>query len=80
MKVRQLQETLAKIDPEIAVVCYNKDKRLLTTGRGTILFDILAVTITEAQRCRLDDGTPYLVYEKGPASAPTAIVEVTSDF
>ena len=80
MKVRELQEQLRKLNPELDVVCYSKDERLLVEGRGIVLFDILAVSTAEAERLRLDDGTPYLTFDRSPTSAVIATLEVTSDF
>jgi len=80
MKVRELQEQLSKLDPELDVVCYSEDERLLVKGRDFILFDILAVSTAEAERLRLNDGTPYLTFDTGPASAAIATLEITSDF
>jgi len=80
MKVRELQERLSKLDPELDVLCYSEDEKLLVEGRGFILLDILAVSTTEAERLRLDDGTPYLKFKKGPASETIATLEITSDF
>lgn len=80
MKVRELQEHLSKLDPKLDVVCYSEDERLLVEGRGFILFDVLAVSRADAVRLRLDDGTPYLKFDRGPASVGVATVEVTSDF
>jgi len=80
MKIRELQEQLSKLDPELDVVCYSEDKRLLAEGRGFILFDVLAVSTADVERLRLDDGTPYLTFDRGPASAVIATLEVTSDF
>ena len=80
MKIRELQEQLSKLDPELDVVCYSEDKRLLAEGRGFILFDVLAVSTADVERLRLDDGTPYLTFDRGPASAAIATIEVTSDF
>ena len=80
MKVRELQEQLNKLDPELDVVCYSEDERLLVEGRGFIPLDVLAVSTAEAERLRLDDGTPYLKFEKGPASATIATLEITSNF
>jgi hypothetical protein len=37
MKVRELQEHLSKLDPEIDVVCYSEDERLLVEKRGFVL-------------------------------------------
>jgi hypothetical protein len=80
MKVRELQEHLSKLDPELDVLCYSEDEKLLTEKRGFILFDILAVNTSEAERLRLEDGTPYLKFERGPNSVAMATLEVTSDF
>ena len=80
MKVRELQKQLSKLDPELDVVCYSEDERLLVKGRGFILFDVLAVGTAEAERLRLDDRTPYLKFERGSASATFATLEITSDF
>lgn len=80
MKVRELQEHLSKFDPELDAVCCSEDKRFLVEKRGFILFDILAVSAVDAERLRLADGTPYLKFEREPASASMATLEVTSDF
>ena len=57
MKVKELQEQLHTFDPELDVVCYSEDKSLSTEGRGFILFDLLDVRTTNAERLRLGDGT-----------------------
>ena len=80
MKVRELQEQLSRLDPELDVVCYSEDEKLLVDRRGFILFDVLAVSTAKAERLRLDDGTPYLTFDSGPASEAIATLEVTSDF
>ena len=48
--------------------------------KGFILLDIFAVNRVYAERLRLEDGTPYLKFERGPASVVMATLEVTSDF
>ncbi len=80
MKVRELQEKLGKLDPEIEVICYSEDEKFLVEGRGFILFDIFAVNIAEAERLRLDDGIPYLKFGRSPAATAIATLGVTSDF
>ncbi len=80
MKVRELQKHLSKFDPELDVVCYSEDERLLVEGRGFILFDVSDVSTAEAEWLRLDDGTPYLKFHKGPTSTAIGILEITSDF
>lgn len=79
MKIRELQEQLGKLDPELKVLCYSEDEKLLSEGRGFILFDVSAVSTTEAEMLRLDDGTPYLKFGKGPTSVTIATLEITSD-
>ena len=80
MKVRELQEELNKLDPELEVLCCSEDQRLLAEGRGFILFDVSAVNTAEAETFRLDDETPYLKLGKVPGATAVATLEVTSDF
>lgn len=80
MKVRELQEKLSKLDPEMEVVCYSEDEKLLVEDRGFILFDVFAVNTAEAERLRLDDGTPYLKFGKTSSATTIATLEVTADF
>lgn len=79
MKVRKLQEELGKLDPDVEVVCYSEDEKLLVEGRGLIVLDILAVNTVKGEQLRLDDGTPYLKFGTD-AGATIATLEVTSDF
>lgn len=55
MKVRKLQEQLSKLNPELDVVCYSEDEKLLAKGQGLIVFNIVAIDTKEAERIRLDD-------------------------
>ena len=61
-------------------MCYSEDERLLVEGQGFILFNILTISTAEAERLRLENETPYLKFERGPASATIATLEITSDF
>jgi hypothetical protein len=74
MKVRELQEQLSKLDPELDVVGYSEDEKLLVEGRGIILFDVVAVSTAEVQRLPFYDGTPYLTFDRGSALAAIAIL------
>jgi hypothetical protein len=80
MKVRELHEHLSKLDPQLDVVCYSEDEKLSVKGRGFILLDVLAVDTIQAERLRLDDGTPYLKFGKSPTASAIATLEVTTDF
>jgi len=65
---------------ELEIVCYSEDEKLLTQGRGFILFDITAVEATEAKQLRLNDGAPYLKFGKSSAVSAIATLEITTDF
>ena len=80
MKVRELQQQLNKLDPDLEVFCYSEDEILQSKGRMLSLFDIAAVSTTQAEMVRLEDNTPYLKLEKGPDSKNLAILEITLDF
>lgn len=80
MKVKELQERLRKLDPEFELVCYSEDEHLLAERRRFVIFDVLAVEKAEAERVRLDDGTPYLKFGKGPAAETVAYLQITTDF
>jgi hypothetical protein len=80
MKVRELQEKLSKLDPNLEVICYTEDESLLPKNEAFRLLDILEVSTTNAERVRLDDSTPYLKLGKGPDTSEIALLEVTADF
>jgi len=80
MKIRELQKQLNKLDQELDILCYCEDESLLDEGHSFILFDISAISKVEAKRFRLEDGVPYLKFERGPESATIATLEITSDF
>lgn len=79
MKVRDVQERIAKLDPDLELVCYTEDDDLVG-NRGQLLFEILDIRAIQAERSRLADGKPALKFNGGPASEALAIMEMTSDF
>ena len=80
MRVRELQKQLSELDPELEVLCYSEDEKLLVEGRGFVLFDILSIGKTDGERLRLDDGTPYLKLHESPQSVAFGMLDITSDF
>lgn len=80
MKIRELQERLSGLDPELEVVCYSEDEKLLAEGRGLLVLEIVDIGRADAEQLRLEDDTPYLRFGKGPGSAAVATIELTSDF
>jgi hypothetical protein len=79
VKVRELQQQLSKLDPDLEVVCYCEDEALLRDNRAFVLLDISVANATRAVRSRLDDGTPYLTFDNEKGN-PIATLEVTSQF
>jgi hypothetical protein len=80
MKVRELQQRLSKLDPELDALCYTEDAQFVAAAAHFTLLEIEDVTITHGERMRLDDGTPYLKLGKGPNSVDLATLVVTADF
>lgn len=79
MKVKELQKSLAALDPDSEVLCYCEDEKFLAKDQGFVVFEISSVSQNKATRTRLDDGTPYLKTGEDPAAEKLAILEVTSD-
>jgi hypothetical protein len=80
MKVRELQQQLNKLDPDLEVLCYSEDEILQSKGQVFRIFNIEAVDATHAERVRLQDNTPSLKLGKGPNSEVLATLEITLDF
>jgi hypothetical protein len=80
MKVRDLIDKLKSFDPDTDVVCYSEDEGLKSDEGPIQLFEIMAVSDTEAEKCRLDSGRPWLKFEKSEISSKITLLEVTSDF
>jgi hypothetical protein len=80
MKVRELQNKLSTLSPDLEVFCYTEDSSLVANNRKFLLFDIEAITITQGERIRTEDGIPYLKLGKELSSEALVILEVTSDF
>jgi hypothetical protein len=80
MKVRELQQELGKLDPELTVLCYTEDEKLLAAGTLLRLMDIERVETTVGEQVRLADGTPSLKLGKSSASVTLATLIVMADF
>lgn len=80
MKVRELQEELSKLNPESEIICYSEDERFADDKRGFLLLDISAVGEIQAEKIRLDDGTPYLKFSNEHPAVEIGVLNVTVDF
>ncbi len=80
MKIGQLIDKLKKLDPEMAILCYTEDQDFLAKNHLFRLFEIDSVDVSDAERCRTDDGVPTLKLGKSPDSEKLAVLNVTADF
>jgi hypothetical protein len=80
MKVRELQQQLNKLDPELTILCCTEDAKLLSAATPFRLLDIEEITTAHGELVRLDDGTPYLKLGNGSGAEPLATLVVTTAF
>jgi hypothetical protein len=80
MRVRELQQQLNKLDPELTILCCTEDAKLLPAATLFRLLDIEEVTTAHGELVRLDDGTPYLKLGNGSGAEPLATLVVTTVF
>ncbi|MBB3064493.1 hypothetical protein FHR98_000765 [Limibacillus halophilus] len=79
MKVKELQECLAALDPNSEVLCYCEDGKFLAKDRKFVVFEVSSVSPRKASRIRLEDRTPYLKIGEGPEAENLVLLDVTSD-
>lgn len=80
MKVKELIAKLNAADPESDVLCCCEDEGTLARGVGFKLFDIDHIDSTEAEKTRLEDGTPYFKLGKSDNSESHVLIDITADF
>lgn len=79
MKVRELQNEIGKLDPELDVLFYCDDEEFSNESNGFTVFDCLDITKTKARRLRLDNGKPYLEFD-GKNLEDIILIGITQDF
>jgi hypothetical protein len=80
MRVRELQEQLAKFDPDLELLVYTEDDSLLAEGHLFRLLTIDYVDTTEGELVRGDDDVPSMRFGKSDASRAVVTLGVTSSF
>ena len=79
MKVKEVLAKLKALDPEQDVLCYCEDEGDLPQGHAFRLFEITSIEVTQAEKMRLEDNTPYLKLGKTSNSQPHVLIDITSD-
>ncbi|EKF9082495.1 hypothetical protein O1B11_003522 [Vibrio cholerae] len=82
MRVRELQEKLAELDPEIQVVFSTRDEDVLNGNEPFRLFQFQNATICEAEPIRglYYRRYPSLEFTKSERSEKFAIIDITGEF
>lgn len=80
MKVRELQELLSKLDPDLDLVGYCEDTVPGNSDAGFVVFDIDGADACQAEWTRLSNGTPYLRFDNSDASEKLVAVHLLADF
>lgn len=78
MKIKDLLNELSKLDPDLELILLTEDEGLIQKGSLFKLFELLSVSDSEAEMCRLEDGDPSLRFCKTKLSKKLAIMEITS--
>jgi hypothetical protein len=80
MKIKDLQEIIANLDPELVLVCSTEDEKFLSGNEIFKLFEIDSVSVSEAERFRDNNREPMLKFGKSEGSHPIGIINLISDF
>jgi len=80
MRVRELQEQLAKFDPDLEVLAYTEDEALLAEGHIFRLLYVDDVDTAEGVLLKGTDGTPSMRFERSDSSRVVVTLGVTGSF
>ncbi|MDV6251059.1 hypothetical protein [Vibrio sp. EA2] len=80
MKVKELQEKLASLDPELQLICSSEDEEMLADNELFKLFEVLDVNVVNAERMRDAYRKPTLKIGDSEYSMPIVIVNISNDF
>lgn len=80
MKVKELQEILAKLDPELQVILSTEDEGVLENQEIFKLFNIQDVSVIDAEPTRDAYRNPTLIMGKSEGSVKMAMVNISGDF
>ncbi len=80
MKVKDLQEKLANLDPQLEVICYSEDEEFLPTRHSFRIFDIMGVDDFNGEKNRGKDSIPSIKFGRTKHSRKYASITITTDF
>ncbi|GLR77123.1 hypothetical protein [Aliivibrio sifiae] len=80
MKVKELQEKLANLDSDLQLIFYTEDEGMLKGKESFKLFEMLDVSVIDAERVRDVHGKPTLVIGKSEEAISMAVLNISSDF
>ncbi len=80
MKVKDLLNSLSKIDPEMDILCYSEDESFLPKNHLFRIFEIEELKVIEGEKIRGNDGIPTIKLGQSQGSQKHATLTVTSFF
>ncbi|EJE4171595.1 hypothetical protein P3667_10985 [Vibrio parahaemolyticus] len=80
MKVKELQEKLSKLDPELQLILSTEDEDVLNNQELFKLFDVQDISVIEAEPTRDAYRKPTLIIGKSEGSVKMAMVNISGDF
>jgi hypothetical protein len=79
VKVKDLQNLLNTLDPELHIVCYSVDEIVRHRNGFPMSFEILDLQAKKATLTRLHDEGSGIMLGTGPYSSTFALIEITAD-
>lgn len=80
MRVGDLQEELAKFDPDLELLVYTEDESMLSAGHLFRLLDVEYVEKTEGELGRGEDGITSMRFVKSDESRVVVTLGATGSF
>ena len=80
MKVKELQEMLADLDPDLELFCYSEEEQIVAEDHLFRLLSIEDVSVIEAERRRGEDRLPSFAIGKTECSEKFALLNVLAQF
>lgn len=80
MKVKELIAELSKQDPELEILCYTEDEKILPADHLFRLIDIESISVLEGEKRRGDDGVPTLKIGTEGYTQKHVIINLLTEF
>ena len=80
MKVKELQDRLSQLDPELNLVLSTEGEKFIGSDELFKLFDVESISVVDAEPLRDNNRQPTLKIGKSDSSQKIVLVNIVSDF